>query len=344
MASFYDWVTCRFPLSTPHEINGGHIVTFNEHGEKVLTLDLSLKVLGSYASGVQVRTRGSTLEISGNPTKWLQGHNVFGSDNIRGLLVKLGQEVCEKLELPIVEHDLRVWRAGAVQLSRLDVKRMYRFPSGMVPGWLSVASAAARGGHQRVTNRGAFEGNTLYVGQHSRRISLKLYDKAAELKKHPIGDIIASEYRDKLALWASDTLRVEVTIRGMELKDRLMHHAAVWTPELADAVLDERIGKLSMLDNLTLADDVVEAIPKRLLPVYEMWRSGHDLSVVYSRAQFYKHRAALKEHGIDIATVRPRVLHPVNEYAMGRPMKDFLTGGGLEAPDWAVGTPLLACS
>lgn len=344
MASFYDWATCRLPLSIPHEINGGHVVTFNAYGEKEFTLDRRLAIVGSHDSSIQVRTRGHTLEVSGNPTKWLQGHNLFGSDNLADLLAMMGLGICDLLDLAVTAHDLDMWRSGLVELTRLDVTRMYRFPPGTVAQWLSVATAAAHGGHQRVTNRGAYEGSTMYVGQHSRRISLKVYDKASELRRHPLPPTIAAEVATRLTDWVVDTARVEVTMRGMELQKRGLRLVRSWTPAVGDALIDERVGKLSMLDNLTLADDAVQGLPPRLLGVYEAWRAGRDLREHYKKSQFYHYRTELLKHGIDIRNVRPRVLHPQNEYAMGRPMRDFLAGDGLAAPEWAVGTPLLACS
>lgn len=54
-------------------------------------------------------------------------------------------------------------------------------------------------------------------------------------------------------------------------------------------------------------------LDKHALSAYRMWQAGDDLTAKYSRAQFYKVRAKLLPHGVDIAvksnviTFQPRV-------------------------------------
>lgn len=342
MAHFYDWLTVRFPYSSGHEINGGRVVYVNRSGQIDYQLDRRLKLVGSHESAIQVRTHGDTLEVSGNPTKFLSGHNLYGCNNLRMVCLLFAYGVWEKLGLEPLERDFARWFVGDVRISRVDVTRMYRpadAPPGWVPKWLSIASSVAHGGHQRVTNRGAYEGNTLYVGQHSRRVSLKLYDKAAELRRHPPQwpDGISKEggeaWAASLLAYARDTLRVEVTLRTLELKDRHLDTVASWSPQVGEAILDERIRKLTMLEGLTMTDDELNDLPRNLRAPYRMWLAGDDLREVYSRRQFYRHRAALLPYGIDIAHVRPRQVVTERQHALGRPLRDFITGPGLEPPE-----------
>jgi II/X family phage/plasmid replication protein len=162
---------------------------------------------------------------------------------------------------------------------------------------------------------------------------MKIYDKAAELKRHPLSESVNEEARTALEAYAQDTLRVEVTIRSMELKKRGLDRIEAWTPAIGEAILDERISKLTALEGLRMTDEEVNELPRSLLAPYELWRAGHDLRTKYSRAQFYRYRAALLGHGVDISHVRPRVATQERAYAIGRPLKDFITGPGLEPPE-----------
>lgn len=343
MGVFIDWVTGRLPLSCAHGINGGQVVSLSRHGEVEYRLDRGLDVEGSHSSNMRVRTKGETLEFAGNPTKWLQGHNVFGTADLTGLVVETGLELCRRLELPVGAGDLARWLVGDVQLTRLDVTRQYRLP-GNVPAWLAVLAGGVHGGHQRVTNRGAFEGNTVYVGQHSRRVSLKMYDKAAELRRHTLPVTMDPGTVAQLQDYVRDVLRCEVTVRSTELQSRGRRRVRDWSESAMSALVDERLGKLTMLDNLALSHEEVCELPPRLLGVYEAWKAGHDLRDHYGRRQFYRYRRALLDYGIDIMRVRPRIVEAAPVYPLGRPLRSFLQGPGLEVPSWAEGTRLLACS
>lgn len=341
MSWFPDWVSGRLPLSGGHEINGGRVVYIDRHGAKECTLDRSLQLVSTHDARVQVRTVGEHLEFSGNPTKFLQGHNLYGMPNLDRLMMLFGFAICSQLGFEPDPLDFVQWVSGEIALTRVDVTRMYRpdfAQPGWVAKWLSVASSVAHGGHQRVTNRGAYEGNTLYVGQHSRRISMKLYDKAAELRRHPpkwpdeISKVVANAEAERLAKYASDTLRVEVTVRSMELKARGLDTLAAWSPATGDALIDERLSKLTVLEDLRMTDDEAAELPRHLKAAYALWRDGHDLRTVYSRRMFYYHRAALLKYGIDVAHVRPRVAVTERQHALGRPLRDYVAGPGLEPP------------
>jgi hypothetical protein len=79
-----------------------------------------------------------------------------------------------------------------------------------------------------------------------------------------------------------------------------------------------------------------------LVAVYDAWRAGRDLRVLYSRPTFYRYRRQLLDlAGIDIARVQPRVVVTETEYIGGFPIGPLLRGPGSPIPDWARGTELL---
>ena len=51
------------------------------------TTQTRLSLTGSHDSSISIRSlTPQTIEISGNPAKWLQGHNLFGSNDLRLLM------------------------------------------------------------------------------------------------------------------------------------------------------------------------------------------------------------------------------------------------------------------
>ena len=59
------------------------------------------RLKGSHESRIHVKTHDQNqLWISGNPTKFLQGHNIFGTNDLLGICVEFYKQVVVRLELP----------------------------------------------------------------------------------------------------------------------------------------------------------------------------------------------------------------------------------------------------
>ena len=189
-----DWVTALIPYHGPHQITGGQVVSIDQDGVIEWSCQKRLSVEGSYSSKIQVRSEpGDFLWISGNPSKFLQGHNLFGSNDLVTLMSVFLSAVSEAMGLDPTPEDVGKWDRGRYRLSRVDVAECFRLPSTQhVDNWLRAASPLVRGKHQGVS---AYNGETIYVGQKSRRIALKIYNKARELRKHKLSDDIPCRRR-----------------------------------------------------------------------------------------------------------------------------------------------------
>jgi II/X family phage/plasmid replication protein len=326
-------------------INGGLLACITPDGGVEWISDRRLEVEGSHSAKIQVRGSGlgdtGSLEISGNPSKFLQGHNVFGTANLPGLTYKMLDRVCKLLELEPSDVDRAMWRLGNFELTRVDITRMYDLGTqDAVRKFLAACIAVAHAKHQRTSARES----TVYVGQYSRRVSLKFYDKWSEMqvKGHKMSDTLSSEVQSKLLDFAKGKLRVECKLMSTELRDRDLRIASRWTPEKAEQLLDERLLSLELSDTMILEDAILEHIPVRMIGVYEAWRAGHDIRSRYSKATFYRYRSQLLKYGIDILHVRPREVVEQTQYLLGAPLKSFLDGTGAPIPVWAAGTEFLA--
>lgn len=342
MAVMIDWVSARVPCTMREPINGGCVVAVRPSGEIEWSTERRLQVEGSHSSVVSVRGTGSLLEISGSPAKFLQGHNLFGSGDVREAVTQTMEKLTACLELVPSERERELWRLGLYDLTRVDVTRMYdlRTPE-RVRSALEALRTVARVSQQKTSCYGS---STVYVGQKSRRLSLKLYDKLTELlsRGHGLPDTMAPEWHQKLLEWAAGKLRGELTLRGKELAERGLRYGFFWSPAVAEMLFDERIGKLELSDTVRLGDEQISGLPGKLVAVYDAWRAGRDLRQLYCRRTFYRYRKQLLEFGIDIARVRPRVVQVEAEYVGGEPLRALLTEPGVEPPEWAKGTELLA--
>ena len=340
-----DWLSLVVPLAHAESINGGHVVALKPDGEIDWRCVKRCSVEGSFSTTLQVRTathtleRCSHLEISGNPVKFVQGHNLWGTDDVPALVVATIEAVASSLGLLPSEEDRAAWHAGRVQITRIDLTESFHLDNrAQVLAWLRAAEQTAHLSHR---GRGQLvKGSTLYFGKNSRRWSLKLYSKGQEItaKGHGQDAILALPSARE---WADRTLRAELTLRSMELKRMGRDMLSGWFEDdglpsetVTARLLRERLGAMTMTTTSSLSAEVLDGLRPALRLAYQSWESGSDLRAILPHRTFYKYRAELLPHGIDIATLVPREVSNVV------PLFRTLEAVPASIPDWAVGTPL----
>jgi II/X family phage/plasmid replication protein len=339
-----DWISAVVPCAHAAPIFGGEVVSVGPDGVLEWVSRKSVNVVGSSESGVQVRTCMRSvdpltyIEFSGNPAKFLQGHNLFGSDDLLGLMFEaLGKLAAHPgLGLEPSSTDRERWARGEYSLTRVDVTDSFALSSRkQVLAWLANAEHSAHLSHR---GRGQLcKGTSLYFGKHSRRSTLKLYSKGQEVEAKPAHQPALRELPHARA-WADPILRAELVLRGLELKRLELDRASAW--DTADGVsfdplelLRQRLGSMTMTTTRALSADVLETLRPALRAAVAAWESGHDLRSMFPKPTFYKYRAELLRHGIDIAALQPREMSAL-------PMIPVLEAKPVGIPAWAVGTPL----
>lgn len=335
-----DWVTARLPLTYNGPINGGSVVCITADGEVDWRTDRRLQIEGSHSATASLRGGFGVIDFSGNPAKFLQGHNLFGISDLNRLMTLVMGVACQRLGLVPTAADVAAWSAGRYTLSRIDLTRMIDCGSeSRVLRVLRVLNHAASTKYQRPVA----DGTTVYVGQKSRRQKLKFYAKGPELLKHPLSATLAPIWHQRLSQHAAPMLRVELTNGSKWFHESPYRDAWQWDASTPDRLLDERLAVLEVSDTMRLTDDVAHNLPHRLMTVYDSWRAGRDLKAELPQRTFYRYRRELQNlTGIDISRVQPRLLVSENEYLGGEPIGPILRGAGVAIPEWAIGTELLA--
>lgn len=337
-----DWLSMVVPCSHAAPITGGQVLSIKPSGEVDWQCVKRTTVEGSYSTGLQVRTSTHTrhpcthLEISGNPVKFFQGHNLWGTDDLHALAVATVETVASLLGLTPSDDDRDSWRCGEIKLSRVDVTMSFHLQSrAAVLAWLRSAEQTAHLSHR---GRGQLvKGSTLYFGKNSRRWSLKLYSKGQEItaKNHGQDSILALPHA---VAWADKTLRAELTLRSMELKRQGLDRVASWIDDVPSTVtaelLRDRFGGMTMTTTARLSAEVLDSFRPTLRMAYQSWESGSDLRAILPHRTFYKYRAELLPHGIDIATLVPREVSNIV------PLFKVLEAVPVDVPEWAEGTRL----
>jgi len=327
-----DWITCKIPFEHPF-IESGKVIFLNADDSIEKALVRRRPVSGSHSQTFTVRSCGSAgegraayLSLSGNPSKFLQGHNVFGSDDLLDLVVDTLRLLDKALDLHV--DDLTYLRVanGEYDVSMVDINYSFELPSQAdVQTWLQQAEMTTRSRCGRPSTRPG----TVYWQKHSRRWALKAYSKFLELQAGKDHQLPLQLESTPLKRWTENILRIELRLKQLELDDLNLTRAKELAPRLP-GLFREYQGKIVMATQLRLVGKQFHNLPRKLLGSYELWKAGHNMKATLTNGTFYRHRKLLLEHGIDISIACPP---PENSNVI--PLVRVLEATPARIPDWA---------
>lgn len=298
-----DWVTARIPLAHGTPLHGGKIQCTNGHGEIEYIVNRRLAVQGSHSSTITIRSLhigpDGEIEFSGNPVKFLKGHNLYGSTDIVALMKHTLEQIFRQLNITPSPANWSAIRAGQYAITRIDLNEMIKMGSlADVLAWIRATSHASRSRHK---SGGILKGDTLYWGKNSRRWAMKLYAKGQEIsaKGHELPENLSS--RAPLTQWAQDKLRWELVLRSPELKKHELNTAVALANANFRILFDTYKSRIVLPDNRDLANNILRQLPRHLRATYSLWKSGEDLRQAMTKNTFYRHRRMLLTLGIDIS-------------------------------------------
>lgn len=341
-----DWVKALIPFDHYDTFHDGQVCSITRDGELEWSTDKRMAVTGSYDARIHLKSDPHTrdpetgkyafLIFDGNPAKFLQGHNLWGSDDLIGLMTETMAKVCKILDIYPSETDWMAIQQGAYHVKRIDSTMMIDLGSKTdVEAFLYSAERTA---HMRYKGQGIMTGGTLYFGKHSRREALKMYAKGTEIRAK--GHELPQGLRDlpELYKWADSKLRVEVCTRSMQLKDNGLGAACNWTENTPDEKVNELLNGLNMSEQHTLSATTLEGLQPRLIGVYHNWKDGHDLKKILPKNTFYRYRREFLKRGIDIAVKQGNRAEPApNVIEFRRVLRPVRCE---QIPAWAIGTEL----
>ena len=344
-----DWLTFVAPLDHVSDESGpfwaGEVMATRPDPTHADGFCLDWSVLkrmtfeGSHSSTIQIQsTRDEfgrpALWVSGNPAKWFQGHNIFGVDDLHGLVLEMIERVCSSVGITPTAQNRLEWKEGLIRLSRVDVT--YSFDLGSLARARNALAALDRSANMKFRGRGFFRGDSLIFGKGSRRSSVTLYLKGAEIevKGHELPLLLKETH---LPVVAAGLLRAEVRLLGLELKDRGLEYAHRWGDNSASELHRVFMEHLQISEAFMLDPEVIDGLPGRLQLTYQSWREGHDLRTMLAHRTFYRYRTELLKHGIDIGVKQERREDAPSNVV---PLPVVLHARPFETPDWAIGTPL----
>ncbi|WP_299791959.1 phage/plasmid replication protein, II/X family [uncultured Shewanella sp.] len=328
-----DWATVEIPFK--HKpIATDRYVKVSADGEVQFETVCRMRVTGSYESTIGVKSLGSDGEgnathilLDGNPSKFLQGHNVFGSNDFLNLVLTMSHYVLGTLGLKFSSDEYWQVMRGEYRVTRVDINESFELNNLLsVRSWLKAAELKSKTRHGRPTSKGG----TVYWGQHSRRWALKAYCKYDEInsgKKHQLPESLT--WTD-IPKWAESKLRIELVLRGMQLVSEGITEAKDLTETRINELYNSYLGRLEMAKNVTLTSSKVLELPRKLQSTYMLWTQGLDLKSLLPKPTFYRHRKDLLAYDIDInmSCDTPNMTNVV-------PLLQVLEAQPVGVPDWA---------
>ncbi len=299
-----DWVTAIVPCR--HSIlESDRVFKISSNGDIQWETACRVKVTGSHDSSIQVKSHGvdekeegmiSHLLISGNPSKFLQGHNIFGSDDVLALVHDTLLKLCQILKIDIHPDDLRQVEKGDYPLKMVDINYSYQLPTRR--DVLSVIRALEYKSKTR-HGRPSMKGGTLYFGKSSQRWAIKAYSKGEEIeaKNHQLPEQLKST---KLPLWADNKLRLELRLKLKELQQIGVNKAKDLPKTKVVELFNEYLSRIDMSEQIALTDDKELELPQKLKLTYIAWKNGQDLRSTLPKTTYYRHRKELLAFGINI--------------------------------------------
>lgn len=309
-----DWVKARIFLKHI-PIQGNLVFEINqETGETVPLYMKSYVSKGSYDNRVSLKTMdydtegyGTVLEIDGNLSKYINGHNVFCHNDVGQLLLcfisRLYANTPEHFNI-IDSFSFLSLLKGFYKLNRVDVTKMYEISNDNKDVSLFISSLDKQA-DMKFRGRGTANTNSISFGDGSRYSRLIIYNKHKEVSAHQKVFCEASKaLKNRLLNISKGYVRVELK---MHLKGLQQIKLEKPINKNISNELEKHFKKITsnitMSKNIEnyLTDEQLRSLPTGLRGTYLLWLSGESLKTCLSKNTFYTHKKKLLEYGINIS-------------------------------------------
>jgi len=333
-----DWVTAKIPCN--NDLRTGCVAKLDSEGNIEWLSQSWLPVTGSHDSNFMVKSlTPQTIQVSGNPAKWLQGHNLFGINDLKRLMwlffLSLHESLAEEGLNPTIEQ-LELIERGEYTVSRVDINETWFLKNRAdVLAWIRAASEKMSMPYR---GRGVFKGDTLYWGKGSKYYYLKCYSKGDEINSKKSN--FPKELRTPEMLdYANRALRLELVLCSKALREWGINMPCLWSDDTAKMLLLNHVRGLEMSNNFRLSNEITQGLSSGLRLAYIAWLNGEDLRSILPKNTFYRYRRQLKGYDVDIALVRD-IDKPADNVI---PLIRVLEAEPVGIPEWAYEQELVAC-
>ena len=258
------------------------------------------RVPGMYGTKATVWSKksGKIIQVECSAAKFLTGHNVFGSEELRQIVLDICKRVCQYMKIQPTAAEKRAIKAGDVRIFRVDLAAHFRLPSKFTVRSFLTALKMQLAFTQN--SFATYADETLYINQRSDMKPIKLYGKGEEIAVHTLP--IDLPDRKSIESYAKNLVRVELTMRSRYLRRSKMSQLKDWDKEVARTVFKNDIQALKLTDQSLLQGEAVPFLTNLQNCIVALHTAGVDLTtVVANERQLKSHiKAIFEATGIDI--------------------------------------------
>jgi len=264
-------------------------------------------------------TKFDCLEISGNPTKWLnKGHNVWGSQDMAAAFFDWVKEVLSVLGIELSLWEYNQLKNGYVMPMRMDITSNMRVDaSSDVKRLLNAIQQQA---DSRYQNRSAV-GTTAYFGKDSRVKSIVFYDKHVEFMNQTKKKKFKGKLGNNLGTVLVETqglIRYELKLKSQWFRTKHFNTLYGFFNYMDNnSLMEDELDKLN-LGQLDMSDDEInkkeallmeslkgQRVRNSVMNSFYYWKQGNVVKDRVQKDTFYKHRKIIEPiTGIDIKNQR----------------------------------------
>lgn len=290
---------------------------------------------------------GSVIHIRDCPLTPLQGHNVFGSNNVRLLGSTLICAVLDRLGIAWTDEQRKAWQAGEFEIEALDITQRFALPANV--SQLQLFEHMLRRMPWDFRPAVISVGSGVRLAVPHRHVSWVFYDKLQKLnegRNHSRQYLQAVVGDDTARIWnglraaAGNSARAELKLTKEYLRKHRLNRASAWTIQRVSQVYWAEVAELRFESHVPLhrlRNKINRVRNRPLRHMLELWARGAELDALYPKSTFDRHRSAIRrEIGIDILLDVPMV-EPL-------PLSGIFSGGNMRGafPKWVREYPLAA--
>lgn len=347
---FCDWLTVIIPFKHEKRKHSGQNVSIDENGKieytkhrrkmieasssarvsirSVNTFDLMGQNEDAFKFGLKIHclenlkdkrtTEFDALEISGNPTKWLnRGHNIWGCDDIERAIGQFIKEVLKKADIELNLWELKQLRDFQIYPSRIDLTTNFRLSSESdAKRWLEAVVAQAKSKYQASKSYAT----SAYFGERSKIKTTVFYKKkeefiknSKELKK----EMTSEDY--KTILNETETLiRYEHRLQSQWFRKRnintIKNFLNIYKKLniMGDEMAQLKLGQMDLSDKEVNEQQKAlfealkgQRVRNSVVATFAAWKNGENPREMISDDTYWKHKKMiLALTGIDITNQR----------------------------------------
>jgi len=287
------------------------------------------KVKNKYHNSLIVKSNdnGQRIKIKGNFVKYLQGHNIFGSNDLVGISYDVVKVILEQLDIPITDSELTNIKNGYFSVHMVDIAWNYRQDAELIPNIIDEVGTLWRVRGKDVSN---YSNKTVYLNQHSNQFAFKLYNKKLELAYRSLP--INLPERERLLKYTVGLLRAELRLHSKALRELRLNVGQDWSVDKVKEMIELALKQAEFSGSIyrRLIPDNVMQLKLKLRQAYMLWEDGHDLAKLYDSQVLRRLRNSFAEIGVDISNPPPASEHQEVNIA-----SCFSDENKLNFPKWA---------